>query len=131
MPRELGGGGAEVAELADMLRILAHSCSSTALAFSMHTHQVAIPAWRWRHQKVAAVEPLLKRVANEKHHPAVQRRLRLDRRLRQGREGRRRLPRFRPARCSPPAREAGDMLMTGAVVAADGEPDSVIHFGCR
>ena len=66
MPRELGGGGAEVAELADMLRILAHSCGSTALAFSMHTHQVAIPAWRWRHQKVAAVEPLLKRVATER-----------------------------------------------------------------
>ena len=49
-----------------MLRILAHSCGSTALAFSMHTHQVAIPAWRWRHQKVAAVEPLLKRVAAER-----------------------------------------------------------------
>ena len=32
----------------------------------MHTHQVAIPAWRWRHQKVAAVEPLLKRVAAER-----------------------------------------------------------------
>jgi alkylation response protein AidB-like acyl-CoA dehydrogenase len=32
----------------------------------MHTHQVAIPAWRWRHQKVAAVEPLLKRVVAEK-----------------------------------------------------------------
>ena len=49
-----------------MLRILAHDCGSTALAFSMHTHQVAIPAWRWRHQKVAAVEPLLKRVAAER-----------------------------------------------------------------
>ena len=49
-----------------MLRELAHGCSSTALAFSMHTHQVAIPAWRWRHQKVAAVEPLLKRVAAER-----------------------------------------------------------------
>ena len=49
-----------------MLRELARHCGSTALAFSMHTHQVAIPAWRWRHQKVAAVEPLLKRVANDK-----------------------------------------------------------------
>lgn len=66
VPRELGGGGAEVPELAEMLRILAHACSSTALAFSMHTHQVAIPAWRWRHQQVAAVEPLLKRVAAER-----------------------------------------------------------------
>ena len=53
-------------ELAEMLRILAHHCSSTALAFSMHTHQVAIPAWRWQTQKVAAMEPLLKRIAAEK-----------------------------------------------------------------
>ncbi|WP_332680621.1 acyl-CoA dehydrogenase family protein, partial [Bosea sp. (in: a-proteobacteria)] len=66
VPRELGGGGAEIPELAEMLRVLARACGSTALAFSMHTHQVAIPAWRWRHQKVAAVEPLLKRIAAEK-----------------------------------------------------------------
>ncbi len=66
VPRELGGGGAEVAELAEMLRVMARSCGSTALAFAMHTHQVAIPAWRWRHQKVAAVEPLLRRVAAER-----------------------------------------------------------------
>ena len=65
VPVELGGLGAEVPELAEMLRKIAHACGSTALAFSMHTHQVAIPAWRWRHQKVAAVEPLLKRVAAE------------------------------------------------------------------
>jgi alkylation response protein AidB-like acyl-CoA dehydrogenase len=66
VPSELGGGGAEIAELCEMLRTLAHGCGSTALAFAMHTHQVAIPAWRWRHQKVAAVEPLLKRVVAEK-----------------------------------------------------------------
>lgn len=66
VPRELGGGGATIAELAEMLRMLAHHCGSTALAFSMHTHQVAIPAWRYTHQKVAAVEPLLRRVANER-----------------------------------------------------------------
>lgn len=63
VPRELGGGGAEIDELAEMLRVMARACGSTALAFSMHTHQVAIPAWRWRHQKVAATEGLLKRVA--------------------------------------------------------------------
>jgi alkylation response protein AidB-like acyl-CoA dehydrogenase len=66
VPKELGGGGASIDELAAMLRTLAHHCPSTALAFSMHTHQVAIPAWRWTHQKVAAVEPLLKRVAAER-----------------------------------------------------------------
>jgi indole-3-acetate monooxygenase len=46
--------------------VMAHHCGSTALAFAMHTHQVAIPAWRWTHQKVTAVEPLLKRIATEK-----------------------------------------------------------------
>jgi len=65
VPKELGGGGHDVDALAAMLRELAHHCSSTALAFSMHTHQVAIPAWRWLHQK-APVEPLLKRVAAER-----------------------------------------------------------------
>ncbi|MDS7595668.1 acyl-CoA dehydrogenase family protein [Agrobacterium tumefaciens] len=65
VPVELGGLGADVSDLADMLKSIAHVCGSTALAFSMHTHQVAIPAWRWRHQKVAAVEPLLRRVATE------------------------------------------------------------------
>jgi alkylation response protein AidB-like acyl-CoA dehydrogenase len=66
VPRELGGGGATVPELMEMLRHMAHHCSSTALAFAMHTHNVATPAWRWTHQKVAAVEPLLKRIAAER-----------------------------------------------------------------
>ena len=68
VPVELGGGGAGVPELADMLRRLAHGCGATALAFAMHTHQVAIPAWRWLHQPAAkaAVEPLLRRIATER-----------------------------------------------------------------
>lgn len=66
VPAELGGGGHSVDELAAMLRELAHHCSSTALAFSMHTHQVAIPAWRWVNQKALPVEPLLKRIAAER-----------------------------------------------------------------
>jgi alkylation response protein AidB-like acyl-CoA dehydrogenase len=64
VPAELGGGGASHAELCTMLRVLAHSCGSTALALAMHTHQVAIPAWRWRHEG-APVEPFLRRVAAE------------------------------------------------------------------
>lgn len=66
VPRELGGGGASYEDLAEMLRVLARYCGSTALAFSMHTHQVAIPAWRWTHQKFTGAEPLLKRVATER-----------------------------------------------------------------
>ena len=67
VPRELGGGGANVRELCDMLRIIAGACGSTGLALSMHTHQVAIPAWRWHHQNAARpmIEPLLRRVADE------------------------------------------------------------------
>jgi acyl-CoA dehydrogenase len=64
VPAELGGGGATHAELCAMLRELARHCGSTALALAMHTHQVAIPAWRWRHQQ-APVEALLRRVAAE------------------------------------------------------------------
>ncbi|MSP38397.1 MAG: acyl-CoA dehydrogenase [Deltaproteobacteria bacterium] len=64
VPVELGGLGASHAELCEMLRTLAHSCGSTALALSMHTHQVATNAWRWCHQK-APVDGLLKRVAVE------------------------------------------------------------------
>jgi alkylation response protein AidB-like acyl-CoA dehydrogenase len=68
VPSVLGGGGAALSELCEMLRVLAHGCSSTALAFAMHTHQVAIPAWRWLNTPEVrpAVEPLLKRVAVER-----------------------------------------------------------------
>jgi alkylation response protein AidB-like acyl-CoA dehydrogenase len=67
VPSELGGGGASFRELCEMLRIIGAACGSTGLALSMHTHQVAIPAWRWHHQKDARplVEPLLSRVAAE------------------------------------------------------------------
>ncbi len=127
VPLELGGGGASIGELADMLRTIAHSCSSTALAFSMHTHQVAIPAWRWRHQKVAAVEPLLKRVAKDRiillssggsdwiGGSGTAEKV----------EGGYRIT-ARKVFTSGAA--AGDLLMTGAVLAADNQPDTVIHF---
>jgi alkylation response protein AidB-like acyl-CoA dehydrogenase len=127
VPAELGGGGAEVRELAAMLRELAHHCGSTALAFSMHTHQVAIPAWRWRHQKVAAVEPLLRRVANDRivllssggsdwiggsgWAAKVEGGYRITAR-----------------KIFTSGAEAGDLLMTTAVLQAEGQPDMVIHF---
>ncbi|CCV05396.1 Acyl-CoA dehydrogenase, type 2-like [Mesorhizobium metallidurans STM 2683] len=127
VPSELGGGGAEVRELAAMLRELAYHCGSTALAFSMHTHQVAIPAWRWRHQKVAAVEPLLKRIANDRiillssggsdwiggsgRAAKVEGGYRITAR-----------------KIFTSGAEAGDVLMTTAVVQSEGEPDTVIHF---
>jgi acyl-CoA dehydrogenase len=62
VPAELGGGDASHPELCDVLRRLARGCSSTALALAMHTHQVMIPVWRWRHER-AAVDGLLRRIA--------------------------------------------------------------------
>jgi indole-3-acetate monooxygenase len=65
VPEELGGGGVDVRGLSTLLRLLGRGCGSTALAFAMHSHLVAVPAWRWRHQPAAkaAVEPVLRRVA--------------------------------------------------------------------
>jgi acyl-CoA dehydrogenase len=64
VPKELGGGGVGYREMCDAIRVLGTHCGSTALAFSMHCHLVAVPTWRWRHQK-APVEGMLKRVASE------------------------------------------------------------------
>ena len=65
VPRELGGEGLELEELCEMIRAIARACSSTGLAFSMHTHQVGVNAWRLKHQK-APVAPLLEKVARDK-----------------------------------------------------------------
>lgn len=64
VPEELGGGGATVSEICDALRIIGASCGSTALAAAMHSHIVAVAAWRREHQN-APTEGLLKRVAAE------------------------------------------------------------------
>jgi alkylation response protein AidB-like acyl-CoA dehydrogenase len=64
VPAELGGHGAGYTEVCTAIRRLAVSCGSTALAFSMHTHLVAVAAWRWRHEN-APTDSLLKRVAAE------------------------------------------------------------------
>ncbi|GGA79879.1 acyl-CoA dehydrogenase [Nitratireductor aestuarii] len=127
VPMELGGGGLEVAELADMLRQMAHACSSTALAFSMHTHQVAVPAWRWRYQKVAVVEPLLKRIATEKiiilssggsdWIGGSGKATKVDGGYR-----------ISARKTFTSGALAGDILMTGAVVETETGP-TVIHFG--
>ena len=128
VPTELGGGGASVDELAEMLRVLAYHCGSTALAFSMHTHQVAIPAWRWKVQKAAAVEPLLRRIAAE--------RIIL---LSSGGsdwiggsgkaekvDGGYRITARKVFSSGSPV---GDLMMTTAVLETEGEPPMVLHFG--
>jgi alkylation response protein AidB-like acyl-CoA dehydrogenase len=47
-----------------VLTAIARACPATALAFAMHTHLIAVFAWRWRHQK-APLDAILKRVAGE------------------------------------------------------------------
>ena len=64
LPSEFGGGGATISEVCLAIRRLGQSCGSTALAFSMHSHLVAVAAWRWRHQK-APTEGLLRKVGED------------------------------------------------------------------
>lgn len=127
VPAELGGGGAEVRELATMLREIAKGCGSTGLAFSMHTHQVAFPAWRWRYRQFSGAEPLLKRVAAERiillssggsdwiggsgEAEKVEGGYRIFAR-----------------KVFTSGAEAGDILMTSAVVCTDDGEEMVIHF---
>jgi len=128
VPTELGGGGADVDELAEMLRTLARYCGSTALAFAMHTHQVAIPAWRWRHQNAVAVEPLLRRLAQERivltssgGSDWV------------GGSGRAEKVdggyKITARKIFSSGSPAGNFMMTGAVLQEEGEPPMVLHFG--
>ena len=61
VPQELGGGGASLREISDMLRTLAQYCGSTALALSMHQHLIGATVWKYRRGQGG--EPLLKKVA--------------------------------------------------------------------
>lgn len=64
VPSEFGGGGADYRAMCEAIRRLATHCGSTALAFSMHCHLVAVPVWRWRHEQ-APVEGLFRRLVAE------------------------------------------------------------------
>ena len=95
----------------------------------MHTHQVAIPAWRWRTSNLRRpIEPLLKRIAAEKivllssggsdwiggsgKAEKV--------------EGGYRITARKIFTSGAPT---GDILMTAAVLEEPGEPPMVLHFG--
>lgn len=64
VPRELGGHGATIREIAMVQRELARHCGSTALATAMHQHVVAFTAWRYR-RGLPGAEATLRRVATE------------------------------------------------------------------
>ncbi len=61
IPKEFGGGGITHTEMCNIIRIIAHYCSSTALSFSMHQHLIAAALWKYRHQNVG--EEMLRNVA--------------------------------------------------------------------
>lgn len=129
VPSDLGGGGASIRELCDVLKIIAGACGSTGLALSMHTHQVAVPAWRWYNQEAARdlVAPLLRRVAEDKivllssggsdwiGGSGVAEKV----------EGGYRITARKMFSSGAPA---GDLLMTGAISEEDGAR-IVLHFG--
>jgi acyl-CoA dehydrogenase len=64
IPVELGGDGLALRDLADIIRLLATACPSTALTFSMHTQAVASLAWHLRHHN-APVTSILRLIARD------------------------------------------------------------------
>lgn len=127
VPAELGGGGAEPAELAETLRRLARRCPSTALALAMHTHPTALLAWRWRNQQ-APVEPMLRRIAQEQ---LVLLTSGGSDWLDSGGRAERADGGFRifARKAFSSGAPAGDVLMTSCVWAEAPEGPTVLHFG--
>ncbi len=61
VPVEFGGDDVSVTELGHAIRVIAAACSSTGLAFTMHSHVTALAAWRHR-QGQPGLEGLLRKV---------------------------------------------------------------------
>lgn len=61
IPKEFGGGGISHSEMCNIIRTLAHYCSSTALAFSMHQHLIAAANWKFKNQNTG--QSMLENVA--------------------------------------------------------------------
>jgi alkylation response protein AidB-like acyl-CoA dehydrogenase len=61
IPKELGGGGVSHQEMCDIIRTIAHYCSSTALAFSMHQHLIAAANWNLKNKNLG--QTMLQNVA--------------------------------------------------------------------
>ena len=63
IPKEFGGGGVSHSEMCHLLRLLGRSCSSTALASSMHQHLIGALVWKARRGQGG--EDLLKKIAEQ------------------------------------------------------------------
>jgi acyl-CoA dehydrogenase len=125
VPEELGGSGASVTELGHAIRIIAAACSSTGLAFTMHSHVTALAAWRHR-QGQPGLEGLLRKVAGgaillssggSDWLPSGGKAERV--------EGGYRVTARKGFSSGTPA---GTILATSAVIADESEEPTVIHF---
>ena len=65
IPVELGGGGATHEELCGIVRELGRRCGSTALAFAMHTHVLALNVFKYLRDDEGAARTLAKLAADE------------------------------------------------------------------
>ena len=65
IPRDLGGGGADYAEVAAVIRELGRHCGATALSYSMHTHPVALNVLKHLRGDEKATATLRKIAAND------------------------------------------------------------------
>jgi alkylation response protein AidB-like acyl-CoA dehydrogenase len=65
VPTELGGMGATIRQTSMVMRELAHYCSSTALAMSMHQHVTTFTAWRYR-RDLPGAEATLRRIVDDR-----------------------------------------------------------------
>ncbi len=63
IPKELGGEGVLHSQMCDILRVIAQSCGSTALALSMHQHLLAANIWKYK--KGQGSEAMLIKVADK------------------------------------------------------------------
>ena len=126
VPEELGGGGASVGEICEALGIIGAACGSTALAAAMHSHIVAVAAWRWKNQG-APTDGLLKRVVAEKLKLVSSGGsdwLKSAGKMEKVEGGYRLTARKAFASGSP----VGDLLMTSAVYDDPAEGPTVLHF---
>ena len=65
IPRELGGGGAGYAEVAEVVREIGRHCGATALSYSMHTHPVALNVFKHLRGDAKATATLRKIADND------------------------------------------------------------------
>ena len=65
IPSELGGGGASHREICRIVREIGRHCGSTALAYAMHSHPVALNVLKYGKGDEKAKAALLKIAANE------------------------------------------------------------------